>query len=78
MIQEMLNDIQRQQLAQASFGGQNIHFYIVGYLLIGLVAGVLIFIYIHKKKQLARRSIRITQPHRFAVPSRMAQRSSLP
>ena len=74
-IQEILTNLQGQQLAQASFS--TVHLYIFGYLLIGVVIGTLVYVIIQKKKKNSRQSVRITQPHRFAVPSR-PQRSSYP
>lgn len=77
-IQEILTNIQGQQtkLAQTTF--PTIHFYIFGYLLIGVTIGICVYVYVQKKKKSSRQSVGITQPHRFAVPSRRVQRSSYP
>lgn len=71
-IQELLGDIQMQQSVQDS---RSLQFYLIGYISIGLVIGIFIFVLIHTKKRAARQNFRVTQPHRFPVTSRISQRS---
>lgn len=70
-IQELLGDIQMQQSVQ---GSRSLQLYLIGYISIGLVVGILIFILVHTRKRAARQNFRLPQ-HRFPVSSRISIRS---